>query len=167
MKDSTAVVTTYVFLFILLLTALCALAANLELFGLDSDSNFARATLAGVLLEVAGALVIVWKTKGASQADVIAVIQFPEGIAAEDVSLDVSRCRFELLADGKVLKQGSANASFDVGGWVCRLPTPSDANQIVSLKLFDDAGSEWRVKPFYPLSKSVSAARAGNARRSS
>jgi hypothetical protein len=151
-------VATVVLLLILLLTAVAALLANLGLFGLDPNSNFAKTTLAAVLLEVVAAVVLVWKTGALQRTFVSAIIRFPDDIQPGSVDLDLSLCCFEVRdMKAEIKSSGKVNVVWGFAGWECRFPSPTDLDESITLTLKERNGRTWEVRPFYPLSRDVVA----------
>lgn len=149
---------TYVFLFILLLTAVAAVFANLGLFGLDPNSNFAKTTLGAVLLEIIAAVVLVWKTGALQATHISAAIRFPNDVQADGVDLDHSSCYYEIRnMKAEVKSSGKVSVVWGYAGWECRFPSPGDLDESITLMLKEKNGKVWEVRPFYPLSRDVSA----------
>jgi hypothetical protein len=151
-------IVTLSLLFILLFTAIAAVLANLGLFGLDPNSNFAKTTLGAVLIEIISAVVLVWKT-GALQSNYIsASIKFTSDGQVENVSLDPDGCSYEIRnMKAEIKDTGKVNVVWGVGGWECKFPSPTDLDESITLTLKERTGKVWEVRPFYPLSRDVSA----------
>jgi hypothetical protein len=149
---------TFSFLFILLLTAVAAVLANLGLFGLDPNSNFAKTTLGAVLVEIVSAVILVWKSGILAPSFVSATIKFPQDIEANEIDFDISACCYEIRDSlAKVKASGKINVVLGNGGWECRLPAPSDPDESITLTLKEKNGKIWEVRPFYLLSRDVTA----------
>ena len=150
-------IVTLVLLFILLLTAVAAVVANLALFGLDPNSNFAKTTLGAVLIEIAAAMVLVWRTGALKPAHVSAAIRFPV-MPPDSVDLDLASCYYEVRdVRAEVRQSGRVNVVFGHAGWECRFPSPTDLDESITLTLKEKNGRMWEVRPFYPLSRDVNA----------
>ena len=149
---------TWVLLFIVLITAIAAIAANLGLGGLDPESSFAKTTLKAVLVEIVVALVYVWRSGALRPTTVSASIRFPDGVDPKDVDLDPGDCKYE-IRDAKSDVKGSDNLAVvqQWGNWTCKLPYPEEPDYSMILRLKERNGTEWEVRPFYPLSQSVRA----------
>jgi hypothetical protein len=149
---------TYVFVFIILITAVAAVVSNLGLFGLDPNSNFAKTTLGGVLMEIAGAVIFVWRTSALQSGSVSAIIRFPKNINPESINWDPESCSFEVRdMQAKVKSSGKLNVVLGHAGWECKFPTPGDLDESITLRLTEKGGTVWEVRPFYPLSREVEA----------
>ncbi len=158
MAPRTRTVVTYVFLFIILVTAMAAVAANLGLFGLDPTSNFAKTTLAGVLVEIAGAVIYVWRTSALGPGNVSAVIHFEDEDEPENINWDLEACTYQVRdMQAEVKSNGKLNIVWEHAGWECKFPSPEKLDESVTLTLTDKQGRVWEVRPFYPLSREVNA----------
>jgi hypothetical protein len=151
-------ITTYVFLFIVLLTAVAAVAANLGLFGLDPNSNFAKTTLLAVLVEIVAAVIIVWRTTTLEETSVSAVIELPAGMDPDQVDWDANGCFYELRdIQAEVKSKQKLSVVFGHAGWECKIPRPNNLDDSVTFTLTEKNGTTWEVRPFYPLSRTVVA----------
>ena len=157
MTDSMQGPTTAVLLFIVLMTAIAAVAANLGVFGLDPESRFAQVTLSAVLVEVAAAVIFIWKARALEPSTVIARIRFPDGAHAEDISLDLDSCSYEIRGSASKVRSGRPSLTYGNAGWECRIPSPTGMEQAVRLTLVDRSNRRWEVRPFYPLARDVDA----------
>lgn len=149
---------TYVFLFIVLITAVAAVLANLGLFGLDPNSNFAKTTLGAVLVEIVAAMILVWKTGILQPSSILAAIIFPDGVSPVNVDLDLDACFYEIRdMRAQVKNKDKLGVVWERGGWQCRLPRPPDPTHLMILRLTERNGTKWEVRPFHPLSREVKA----------
>jgi hypothetical protein len=151
-------IVTFSLLFILLLTAIAAVFANLGVFGLDPKSNFAKTTLGAILIEIVSAVVLVWKTGALRSLSISATIRFPQDIQPEDLHFDVTACCYEIRnMKAEVKSFGKISVVFGNGGWECRMPAPEDFDDSITLTLKEKCGRVWEVRPFYALSRDVKA----------
>ena len=149
---------TYVFLFIILITAIAAVVSNLGIFGLDPDSNFAKTTLTGVLVEIVTAGIYIWRTSALQSGTVSATIRFPNTTNPESIKWDPESCSFEVRdMQAKVKSSGKLNVVLGHAGWECKFPPPGDLDESITLTLTERGGTVWEVRPFYPLSREVEA----------
>jgi hypothetical protein len=154
---------TIVFLFIVLLTAVAAVLANLGLWGLDPNSTFAKTTLGAVLVEIVTALILVWKTGVLQPTAVSAAIHFSNGTSADDIELDPNGCTYEIRdMRSKIKMTGSLSVVWGHAGWECKFPSPKSLDDSITLKLTERGGRLWEVRPFYPLSREVEAVQHQN-----
>jgi predicted membrane channel-forming protein YqfA (hemolysin III family) len=151
---------TYVFLFIILVTAIAAVIANLGLFNLDPDSNFAKTTLGGVLLEIVGAVIYVWRTSALQPVTGSAIIQLDGNVDPENIDWNPDLCSYEVRdMQAQVISTGKLNIVLGHAGWECKFPSPGDLDESITFRLTEKNGNVWEVRPFYPLSKEVVAVR--------
>lgn len=149
---------TFVFLFIILITAISAVLANLGLFGLDPNSNFAKTTLGAVLVEIVTAVIGVWKTGVLQSPTISATINFSNNDGVEDIDLNPNACLYEVRdMKANIKSKGKLGIVWSHGGWECRFPSPQDQYDSIILKLTEKNGNKWEVRPFYPLTKEVEA----------
>ncbi|MFX0138571.1 MAG: hypothetical protein ACFFDN_33315 [Candidatus Hodarchaeota archaeon] len=149
---------TFVFLFIILITAISAVLANLGLFGLDPNSNFAKTTLGAVLVEIVAAVIGVWKTGVLQSPTISATINFSNNDGVEDIDLNPNGCFYEVRdMKANIKSKGKLGIVWSHGGWECRFPSPQDQYDSIILKLTEKNGNKWEVRPFYPLTKEVEA----------
>jgi hypothetical protein len=149
---------TIVFLFILLLTAVAAVFANLGLWGLDPNSLFAKTTLGAVLVEIVSALILVWKTGVLHPRTVSAAILFSDHTNSAHVDLDPNGCTYEVRdMRAKIKSTGKLSVVLGHTGWECKFPSPKSLDDSITLKLSERGGTVWEVRPFYPLSREVKA----------
>jgi hypothetical protein len=160
MSNEVRNVVTIVFVFIVLLTAVAAVAANLGLFGLDPNSAFAKVTLGAVLVEIVTAVLLVWRSGGLMPSVASAVIAFegeedPKGV---DLDLDAEDCTYRVTdMRAKVKETGKVGLVYGNAGWECKFPSPKELDVSVTLRLVEKSGKAWEVRPFYPLSRDVKA----------
>ena len=157
MSEKIKNVITYVFLFIILITAMAAVLANLGLFGLDPKSNFAKTTLGAVLFEIITAVIGVWKTGVLRSTTISATINFSDN-ELRDIDLNPNACFYEIRdMKAKIKSTGKLGVVWSHGGWECRFPSPQDQHDSILLTLTEKNGEKWEVRPFFPLTKEVNA----------
>ena len=147
-----------VLVFIVLLTAVAAVAANLGVFGLDPDSTFAKTTLGAVLVEIVSAVVYVWRSGGLVPSMASASIAFEGEADPKGVELDADSCTYKITdMKAKVKESGKVGLVYGHAGWECKFPGPKELDVSVTLRLVEKRGKVWEVRPFYPLSRDVTA----------
>jgi hypothetical protein len=160
MTTETRNTVTYVFLFIVLLTAIAALASNLGLFGLDPDSNFSKTSLVSILVEVAAAVIYVWQTGALQPNTVSAFIPLSQNTESSIGNLDPDNCTYIVRSIKSEIKdEGKVAAVLRNAAWEFRLPSPKMLDDSITLRLVEKDGTVWEVRPFYPLSTQVTAVR--------
>jgi hypothetical protein len=158
MSNEVRNIVAIVLVFIVLLTAVAAVAANLGLFGLDPDSTFAKTTLGAVLIEIVSVVVYVWRSGGLSPSMASALISFEGHDDPRRVELDAQACTYRVTdMRAKVKDAGKVGLVYGHAGWECKFPSPKELDVSVTLRLVEKGGRVWEVRPFYPLSRDVSA----------
>ena len=148
--------TVYVLLVIVLLTSVAALAANLGVFGLDPNSNFAKVSLTAILVEIVGAFVYLAKQAySGSPMTISAMIKFPDTIDQSHLSnmqWDHSKCVYEIRdRQAQIESQGQVTVVLGSGGWECKLPNVNGLDDSIELRIVENNGKVWEVPSFYPL----------------
>lgn len=154
--------TAYVLLAIVLFTSIAAVAANLGLFGLDPNSNFAKVTLTSVLVEIVAAFVYLAKqTYNNEPTTITAAIKFPNSVDESHLSnvrWDHANCIYEVMdAQANVTSRGQIALVLGNGGWECKIQNLDDIDNSVELRLVEEDGVVWEVPRFYPLTRTVNA----------
>lgn len=151
-------VVAMVLVFIVLLTAVAAVAANLGIFGLDPDSTFAKTTLGAVLVEIVSAVIYVWRSGGLVPTMASAIVAFEGESDPGAIDLDAEGCTYRITdMRANVKESGKVGLVYGHAGWECKFPSPKELDVSVTLRLVERGGRVWEVRPFYPLSRDVSA----------
>ena len=87
-----------------------------------------------------------------------AVISFEGEGDPKGVELDAEGCTYRITdMRAKVMESGKVGLVYGHAGWECKFPSPKELDVSVTLRLVEKGGKVWEVRPFYPLSRDVTA----------
>lgn len=136
----------FVFLFIIVITAIAGVLALLGLFP-KADPQFGRWIMGVLLVEILAAVIGFLKYRPEAM---FVNILFPPSIKPQKVDLDQNKCTYEIRDKDGNVKSYKVVPIVGPGGVQCRLSSNVNPSDYVRLNLIEKNGKEWEVPYFCP-----------------